>query len=196
MRAGRLLLAAGMTGVLAVGAVSASVYAVHDPGGPGTPSSLTQVDPAIVPQSCPPASGSLPCGELALESHVTTPFVLKIGTQPAHVFSHGAEVTVEHDQFPPHSSSGWHSHAGPVFVEVVSGSLTLYEANDSTCTGTVYGAGSGFLEFGFGNVHDARNETDGAVDIYAEDLLPPGSGDAGLFTPMPDFSNPHCPWPN
>lgn len=195
MRAARLLMAAGLAGVLAAAAV-VSVSAVHNPGGPGSPSGLTQVDPAIVSQSCPPASGSLPCGELALESRVPTPFTLKVGTQPAHVFSNGAEVTVEHDQFPPHTTSGWHSHAGPVLVEVITGSLTLYEAADPGCKGTVYPAGTGFLEYGFGNVHDARNETDSPVDIYAEDILPPGSGDAGIYTPMPDFSNPDCPWPN
>ena len=150
----------------------------------GAASSLPQVDPATVPQ-----------GELALESHVNTPFTIEIDGKE-HAFRKGAEVTVEHDQFPAGTTSGWHAHSGPLFVTVVTGTLTLYEAKDEKCKGTRYSAGSGFLEPGFGNVHDARNEGTVPVDIYISFLLPLGSGDNGLFIPKPDFSNPDCPFAN
>jgi quercetin dioxygenase-like cupin family protein len=145
---------------------------------------LTQVDPSTVPQ-----------GELALETKIPTTFMLKVAGNRAHIFR-GAEVTAEHDQFPPGTSTGWHSHAGPLFVQVVSGTLTVYEKNDPTCTGKHYPAGTGFLEPGFGNIHDARNETSGNVDIYVTYILPVGSGDNGLFQLQPDFSNPACPFAN
>ncbi len=163
-----LLVAALVTGVTSAAATS----------------SLPQVDPATVPQ-----------GELALESHVNTPFSIEIGGKE-HDFNKGAEVTVEHDQFPVGTTSGWHAHSGPLFVTVVTGTLTLYEAKDEKCKGTRYTAGSGFLEPGFGNVHDARNEGTVPVDIYISFLLPLGSGDNGLFIPKPDFSNPDCPFAN
>lgn len=150
----------------------------------GASSGLTQVDPATVPQ-----------GELALESKVHTPFSIEIAGKE-HDFPKGAEVTVEHDQFPVGTTSGWHAHSGPVFVTVVSGTLTLYEAKDEKCRGKQYAAGTGFLEPGYGNIHDARNEGNVPVDIYATYVLPQGSGDNGIFIPKPDFSNKACPFPN
>ena len=147
-------------------------------------SQLTQVDPSTVPQ-----------GELALENHVLTPFHLKVNHGHEHIFSNGAEVTVEHDSFPTGTSAGWHSHGGPIFVEVVSGAITTYEKNDPTCTPHVYGAGTGFMEEQ-GDIHDARNETSATSDIYVEYIMQPGTGDAGLFQPAPDHSNPACPFAN
>ena len=155
--------------------------------GSGYAASLPQQNPAKVPQ-----------GELALESKISTAFSLQLAGFPRRSFPQGAQITVEHDQFPAQgksgSNSGWHSHAGPVFVEVVRGTLTLYEANDPKCAGTRYPAGTGFLEPGHGNVHDARNETNKPVDIYAVYILPPGSGDAGLYQPRPLHSNKACPF--
>ena len=34
----------------------------------------------------------------------------------------------------PGGHAGWHSHPGPVFVTVRSGTLTFYEADDPTCS--------------------------------------------------------------
>jgi quercetin dioxygenase-like cupin family protein len=165
-------LIAGVVGLLGVGISSV-----------GAASSLPQVDPATVPQ-----------GELALESRAQTPFSLDVGGHEIN-FHHGAEVTVEHDQFPAGTTTGWHAHAGPIFVEVVSGTLTLYKANDEKCKGAKVAAGSGFVEPPL-VVHDARNETSGNVDIYVTYVLPPGSGDNGLFIPKPDHFNPDCPFAN
>lgn len=147
-------------------------------------SALTQVDPSTVPQ-----------GELALESHVLTPFHIKVGHGPEQIFASGAEVTVEHDSFPAGTSSGWHSHGGPIFVAVVTGAVTTYEKNDPTCTPHVYPAGTGFMEQP-GDIHDARNQTAAASDIYVEYIMPPGTGDTGLYQAAPDFSNPACPFAN
>ena len=78
---------------------------------------------------------------------------------------------------------------------MVSGAITTYEKNDPTCTPHVYGAGSGFMEEQ-GDIHDARNETSGASDIYVEYIMQPRTGDAGLFQPAPGHSNPACPFAN
>jgi quercetin dioxygenase-like cupin family protein len=151
----------------------------------GAASGLTQVDPATVPQ-----------GELALESRTHTPFTLDVAGHDQD-FRKGADVTVEHFQFAatgdPNGNdvSGWHKHGGPVFVEVVTGTLTVYQAKDEKCHGKRYPAGTGFVEPG-GVVHDARNEGAGTVDIYDTVVLPPGSGDGGIFIPEPDFSNRDC----
>src|SRR4029077_1285632 len=70
--------------------------------------------------------------------------------------------------------SGWHSHPGPVLVVVKTGTVTLYHANDPSCTGTSYPAGTVFVEEG-GVLHIARNE--GTVDetMVASSFLPAGA---------------------
>jgi quercetin dioxygenase-like cupin family protein len=64
-----------------------------------------------------------------------------------------AEATV-----PPGASFGWHYHRAAVAAVVKSGTLTLYDSADRTCTGKRYSAGQGFTERP-GHVHLARNET-------------------------------------
>jgi quercetin dioxygenase-like cupin family protein len=58
--------------------------------------------------------------------------------------------------------TGWHSHPGPVVVLVKSGELTLYSADDPTCSGRTFSAGQAFIDRGQGHVHLARNI--GSVD--------------------------------
>ena len=58
----------------------------------------------------------------------------------------------------PGGSTGWHSHPGPAFIVVTSGTLTVYDGTDPACTPHQYGQGSGFFDPGFGHVHIARNE--------------------------------------
>ena len=79
--------------------------------------------------------------------------------------------------------SGWHSHPGPVLVVVKTGTLTHYDANDPTCTGKVYPAGTVFIEEA-GDVHIARNE--GAVEatMVATSFLPAG-GPGRVDAPAP-----------
>ena len=142
---------------------------------------IVQVDPATVP------SGFLVAG-----SSVQTPLKVKVAGGSEHVLRDGADVYVQHASIPPGGSTGWHSHAGPVFVMMVRGALTLYEGDDETCTGTSYSAGSGFVDQGFGHVHIARNEGSVPAEFYAFYELPAGSGDAGVKIPQPGFSNPAC----
>lgn len=69
---------------------------------------------------------------------------------------------------------GWHRHGGPVWVAFTSGTLTLYDSDDTSCTGQEYGPGTVFLETG-DHVHNARNE--GVVDavLYVTFMLPAGA---------------------
>jgi len=74
----------------------------------------------------------------------------------------------------PGGSFGWHSHPGPSIVVVKSGALTLYRADDPTCTPEVVAAGSGFVDNG-GDIHLVRNE--GTVDavVYVTSIVPRGA---------------------
>jgi quercetin dioxygenase-like cupin family protein len=49
----------------------------------------------------------------------------------------------------------WHTHYGPVIVNIISGSLT-YVASD-TCNETTYSPGQAFVDAGHGHVHSAYN---------------------------------------
>ena len=55
------------------------------------------------------------------------------------------------------ASSGWHTHPGPGFIIVTSGTLALYQVIDNRCVKSTYGPGHGFVETP-GVVHIARNE--------------------------------------
>ena len=62
----------------------------------------------------------------------------------------------------PGGTTGWHSHPGPSLIFVVSGAVTNYHGDDSSCTPHVYTQGQGFTDEGGSDVHMLRNE--GAVD--------------------------------
>ena len=44
------------------------------------------------------------------------------------------DIVVRTHDYAPGSSTGWHSHPGPVFITVLEGNVTFYEIDDSTCT--------------------------------------------------------------
>ena len=46
------------------------------------------------------------------------------------------------------AQTGWHSHHGPVVVVVAAGTMTLYQADDPTCTGETYTTGQAFVDPG------------------------------------------------
>ena len=94
------------------------------------------------------------------------------GPWQARIDAKGAsDLYVLENRIAPGGSFGWHSHPGPSLVIVKTGALTLYRADDPTCTPQVIQAGSGFVDDG-GDVHIVRNE--GAVEtvVYVTSLVP------------------------
>ena len=90
-----------------------------------------------------------------------------------------ADAIVQQVTIAPGAMTGWHSHHGPVIVIVAAGTMTLYQADDPSCTGESYTAGQVFVDPGQGNVHNARNEGSTGVVLYATYLdVPPGVGPA------------------
>jgi hypothetical protein len=67
------------------------------------------------------------------------------------------DTVVQTHDYAPGASTGWHSHPGPVFITVVQGQLTFYEADDASCRPIVVYAGQGYVDTGHG--HIGRNET-------------------------------------
>jgi hypothetical protein len=69
----------------------------------------------------------------------------------------GMDMVVRTFDYLPGSTTGWHTHPGPVFINVISGTVTFYELDDPTCTPKVVTAGQGYVDTGHG--HIGRNET-------------------------------------
>jgi cupin domain len=69
----------------------------------------------------------------------------------------GMDMVVRTFDYAPASTTGWHTHPGPVFINVISGTVTFYEVDDPTCTPKVVTAGQGYVDTGHG--HIGRNES-------------------------------------
>lgn len=84
----------------------------------------------------------------------------------------------------PGGSSGWHTHPGIVLVTVKLGSVTLYHGS---CSPTVHGPGSVFIETAEGGPGLARNEGSTDAVLYVTYLVPTGAA------VRIDQENPGCP---
>jgi hypothetical protein len=98
------------------------------------------------------------------------------------------DIAVQRIVFQPGGQSGWHRHPGPVFIEVVSGTMTFYESDDPTCAPIVRSAGQGYLDAGE-HAHIARNESGAPAENIVVYMAPPG---AALRIDAPDPGT--CPF--
>jgi quercetin dioxygenase-like cupin family protein len=69
----------------------------------------------------------------------------------------GSDLHVLSNAIAPGGSFGWHSHPGPSFVMVKSGTATVYLGADPKCRAHRFRAGFGFVDKGKA-VHIVRNE--------------------------------------
>ena len=98
------------------------------------------------------------------------------------------DLAVQSILFQPGAQSGWHRHPGPVFIQVVSGTMTFYESDDPSCTPIVRTAGQGFLDVGE-HAHIARNETSQPAQNVVTYFAPPGAA-LRIDAPLPG----NCPF--
>jgi quercetin dioxygenase-like cupin family protein len=80
-----------------------------------------------------------------------------------------AKITVQ-----PGAQFPWHTHPGPVIVNVADGELTYIMAHD--CVDRPYEAGTAFVDPGRGMVHTAVNRTNGVTVLYATFFEVPETG--------------------
>jgi quercetin dioxygenase-like cupin family protein len=75
----------------------------------------------------------------------------------------------------PQAAFPWHTHAGPVLVNIAQGALVYVPAED--CHERTYTAGEAFFDPGHGHVHSAYNPSTTTETIfYATFLQAPASG--------------------
>jgi quercetin dioxygenase-like cupin family protein len=85
----------------------------------------------------------------------------------------GLDIAVRTFTYDPGSFTGWHQHPGPVFIQVVKGTVTFYEADDPNCAPIVVDSGEAYLDLGE-HGHIGRNETDQPAQDVTVLFGPPG----------------------
>ena len=76
------------------------------------------------------------------------------GTMVVHVDDPSRMVDVKYT-VQPGARFPWHTHYGPVIVNIISGSLTYVP--EGSCHEKTYSAGQAFVDAGHGHVHTAYN---------------------------------------
>ena len=100
--------------------------------------------------------------------------------------SNTGDVVVQQVILQPGGYTGWHSHPGPAVVIVKSGSFTLYDADDTSCTGNTYSTGKVFVDAGYGHAHFGRNEGTTNTELWVTYLdVPVGTSPRLDVSPSP-----------
>jgi hypothetical protein len=94
----------------------------------------------------------------------------------ARAFRSGkADVFIEHARLAPGETGDFHTHPGPSFISVQSGSLDYEEATRGRCLRKSYVKGRGFVDGPSRHAHRVSAGASG-VDYYEVYLLPRGTG--------------------
>lgn len=98
------------------------------------------------------------------------------------------DIGVDRLSVAPGGQSGWHSHAGPVFVTVTVGSIVRYDGSDARCPSTTYRVGHTFVEDP-NLTHLIRNASDSQpAEFVAIQMRPEGSA-GRIDQPQPAHCN-------
>jgi uncharacterized RmlC-like cupin family protein len=112
---------------------------------------LVAAVPALVAMPAAATPGSGASGTI-LARGVAVDKVKTRGNQPY-------DVVVQHITIAPGGHTGWHTHPGSAVAVVSSGTLTIYDGDDRSCTGREFAAGQVYLDPGYGHAHLGRNES-------------------------------------
>ncbi len=132
--------------------------------------------PSAAQTAPPPIATEFLTGRAVFTDDVDTKFKIKMD---------GRKTTVVRDKDPsrtvvarftlqPGARFPWHSHRGPVVVNIVQGELTYLPAHD--CVERKYGAGTAFVDPGHGHTHTAWNATGGVTVFVATFFAAPATG--------------------
>jgi quercetin dioxygenase-like cupin family protein len=151
----------GTRGTLAI--IAAAVVAV------------VSVLPAFADEPPPPIVGEPLTGRAAFVEDIDLKVKIKSGDETIVVNADDpSQTAVVRYTVQPGAAFPWHTHAGPVVVNVVSGALTYIDAED--CGEETYSAGQAFVDPGHGHAHSAVNPTASPTILIATFFQAPASG--------------------
>ncbi len=132
--------------------------------------------PSAAQTSPPPIATEFLTGRAVFTDDVDTKFKIKTdGTKTVVVRDKDPSRTVTaRFTVQPGAQFPWHSHRGPVVVNVVQGELTYLPSHD--CVERKYAAGTAFVDPRHGHVHTARNATGGVKVFLATFFSAPAEG--------------------
>ena len=131
---------------------------------------------AFSPLGDSPAAAGTPPSSVPSGDPIVTQLAAALVPGPIDIDRrHPSNVVSVRIDFRAGDTTGWHSHPGPVFVQVVSGAVTLRHAAHGRCLSQVVRAGHGFFETP-GAVHVAENPRPAPAVLYATFVLPPNAG--------------------
>lgn len=132
--------------------------------------------PALAQDPPPPIVGEPLSGRAAFVDDIDLKIKIKSSGSGTTVVNAGdpSNTVVVRYTIQPGAQFPWHSHAGPVVVNVVAGALTYIEADD--CSEQTYMAGQAFVDAGHGHVHSALNPTASPTILIATFFEAPASG--------------------
>jgi quercetin dioxygenase-like cupin family protein len=134
--------------------------------------------PSAAQQAPPPIAAEVLTGRAVFPDDVDLMIKRKLsGGHPEIVKTEDPSRTVTaRFTVQPGAQFPWHTHAGPVIVNVVAGTLVYVGADD--CTEHAYPAGTAFVDLGHGDVHSAFNPSGSDVTVLVATFLEaPESGD-------------------
>ena len=124
----------------------------------------------------PPIATEFLTGRAVLTDDVTLKTTIKLDGKRTQVVNvkDPSRTVVARFTVQPGAQFPWHSHRGPVVVNVVSGALTYLAADD--CVEREYPAGTAFIDPGRGHVHTAFNATSEVTVFVATFFAAPATG--------------------
>lgn len=149
-----------------VAVISAGVLVVA-PAGPSRASTVPEPEPIAVELLTPRSTftdGVAVSFEVTLDGVVAHQIDVDA---PSHAVV--AKITTQ-----PGARFPWHTHPGPVIVNVAQGELVYVQASD--CVERHYPEGTVFIDPGRGNIHTAYNASDGETVLMATFLEAPAEG--------------------
>jgi len=133
----------------------------------------------------PPIATEFLSGRAVFPDHVQSKLKIKHhGTGTTVVRSRDMSRTVvARFTVQPGAQFPWHSHRGPVIVNVTEGELVYVAAE--TCGRHAYPAGTAFVDPGHGHVHSAFNRTGRPTVLVATFYEAPAEGSLLIPAPTP-----------
>jgi quercetin dioxygenase-like cupin family protein len=132
--------------------------------------------PSAAQEPPPPISSEILTGRAVFTDNVDLKIKTKLDGKATRVVKakDPSRTVVGRFTVQPGAQFGWHTHAGPVIVNVVEGELVYVGSDD--CVRRHYPAGTAFVDLGHGHVHNAFNPTDEETVLVATFFEAPEEG--------------------